>query len=179
MTDGIKNTYWYIIYRRKDFCEYLFKFLDQKSIPYYSVSTAAEDTAGEESIKKEYDSIKNLIFIKPFEPVNQFLDKLKIESGIVLIPYMDCMTREVAKVENEEMLRFIKLSKNNPDSIEILKDNFEKFSDKPRVRVKSGPYEGLEGRLVRIRRDRKVVISLGNSAISISGIEFSLLEKII
>ncbi|MBR6105764.1 MAG: hypothetical protein IKP81_12005 [Paludibacteraceae bacterium] len=103
---------------------------------------------------------------------------MKTEFGLVLVPYMDCMTGEVAKVGNEEMLRFIKLSKNNPDSIKILKDSFDKFNDKPSVRVKSGPYEGLEGRLVRIRRDRKVVISLGNSAISISGIEFSLLEII-
>lgn len=178
MTSGIKNNFWFILYRRKDFCEYLFKLLRQESVPYYSVSSTGEDSTGEEFVKKEYESIKNLIFIKPFEPVNQFLNKLKTEFGLVLIPYMDCMTGEVAKVGNEEMLRFIKLSKNNPDSIEILKDSFDKFNDKPSVRVKSGPYEGLEGRLVRIRRDRKVVISLGNSAISISGIEFSLLEII-
>ena len=55
MTSGIKNNFWFILYRRKDFCEYLFKLLRQESVPYYSVSSTGEDSTGEEFVKKESD----------------------------------------------------------------------------------------------------------------------------
>ena len=176
MTQKKKESDWYIIYRNRNNYEYLFKILQKHDIPYYTAVSMVEEYKGDEIVNKEYESIKNLIFIQLSESGSLFFNKLKTDFGIDIIPYIDCMTGEPAKVGNDEMERFIMLSKNDPDSIEILKDRFEKFCDRPRVRVKAGPYEGLEGRLVRIRRDRKVVISLGTNAISISGIHFSLLD---
>lgn len=173
-----KNNDWYIIYRNKSICEYLYGILQKLNTPYYSTASVIEESDEQDLIKKDYESIKRLIFIQPAESATQFINKLKSEFGVTVTPYKDCMTGEIAKVGDTEMQRFIKLSRNDPDSIEILKDCFNKFSDRPRVRVKAGPYEGLEGHLVRIRRDRKVVISLGVNAISISGIHFSLLELI-
>lgn len=47
------------------------------------------------------------------------------------------------------------------------------------MRVTAGLFEGIEGYVVRIRRDRKLVVQLyGIIAIAISGIHHSLLEII-
>lgn len=178
MSTEVTNKDWYILYKNKTNCEYLQKILQKTGVSYYNATSIVEECDGEQIIRKEYDSIKNLIFIQPCELVHQYLNRIKTDFGLEVIPYNDCMTGNIASVCDEEMQRFIMLCKKEPESIEILKDKFEKFKDKPCVRIKAGPYEGLEGRLVRIRRDRKVVISLGTNAISISGVHFSLLEFI-
>ena len=69
------------------------------------------------------------------------------------------------------------LSKHNGD-VKILRDSYAKFCKNQLVRVKAGDFEGIEGRVVRVLRDRKLVIALGSMAVAISGIDRSLFEPI-
>ncbi len=60
-----------------------------------------------------------------------------------------------------------------------LNDSIGKFSTNDRVRVIGGHFENFEGYVVRIRRDRKLVVSIqGVVAVAISNIHPSLLRKI-
>jgi len=59
---------------------------------------------------------------------------------------------------------------------EFLPDAYRRFESCPKVRVKAGPFEGLEGRVFRIRHDRKLIIQLDDMAVAISGIHHTLLE---
>lgn len=176
MTLDVKDSPWYILYKNKTNYDFLIKVLKKEQVNYYSPTFFIGENDKEQVEEKEYESIKNLIFIQPICSIHGLFNRVESEYGIRPIPYNDCMTGDVACVCDTDMQRFIKLCSAEPQSVKLLKDRFEKFNDRPHVRVKSGPYEGLDGRLVRIRRDRKVVISLGSSAVSVSGIHFSQLE---
>ena len=91
----------------------------------------------------------------------------------------DLATRNPIIVRESDMLNFIQVTKLCNENILYLKDNIDKFKTHPKVRVIAGHFEGVEGYVVRIRRDRKLVIQLhGIIAIAISGIHHSLLEII-
>ena len=77
------------------------------------------------------------------------------------------------------MTSFMLVAATHDEELIYLKDSFEKFTQHEKVQVMGGLFEGLEGHVVRIRRDRKVVVSIyGVAAIAISGIHSSLLKKI-
>ncbi|WP_321332870.1 UpxY family transcription antiterminator [uncultured Bacteroides sp.] len=82
-------------------------------------------------------------------------------------------------IPQQEMNNFMLVAGCNQENLIFLNDGIEKFAQSDQVRVIGGLLEGLEGYVVRIRRDRKVVVSLqGVVAVAISGIHPSLLEKI-
>lgn len=60
----------------------------------------------------------------------------------------------------------------------VLRDSYAHFSTYRKVRVREGAFKGLEGREVRIRRDRKIVIPIGPLAVAVDGIDRSLFETV-
>lgn len=67
----------------------------------------------------------------------------------------------VARIPHSRMVPFMRVLDVSPDRIRILNRMLaEVVKDKPRVRMLSGDFSGVEGHIVRIRGDRNLVFGL-------------------
>lgn len=165
---------WYILYKGKAKKDSLKENLDRVGINYFIPTSFTEYYDGGEMKVREDQVLKNLIFIQTDEKV---LDVANSIDGLKH-PYIDHTTNQPASVSNSEMQRFIQFVKARNVNATVLPDLYSHFRTYQKVRVKAGDFEGAEGHIIRIRGDRKLVISLGEMAVAISGIHHTLLEAI-
>lgn len=92
--------------------------------------------------------------------------------------YKNVSTGQPTIVSDAELQRFRRVLEARSLHTEFLPDGYHRFEGCPKVRVKAGMFEGLEGRVFRIRHDRKLVINIDNIAVAISGIHHTLLEVV-
>ena len=87
------------------------------------------------------------------------------------------MTGEPASIRNSVMKPFMKVVESEPERITFLRDPFVKFAkDHVKLRVLSGILAGQEGYVVRILRDRKLVMDFGGNAVAISDVHNEYFE---
>lgn len=92
--------------------------------------------------------------------------------------YTDDTPDEIIHIPEIQMTRFIKVASHQDGSIIPLGND---FSHKPgrRVRVIDGIFQGVEGKICRVKKDRRVVVTLeGICSVAISCISPDLLEFI-
>ena len=121
--------------------------------------------------KKSYvPAAHNLIFVYSSR---DFLDnyKRKVESVCPLRYMMDRSTNLPIVVRDKEMEDFIRVTADMDEGVLYL-DNPSVVAEKGTpVEIVSGPFKGVQGKLLRIRRDRKVVLQLaGLIAVAADGI---------
>lgn len=167
---------WYIVYRAKTSTTELTKELDRAGVEHYIPTQLVErlNEDGTEMVEVEEVAIRNLVFLRTDQGLYSVVDRI---AGL-RAPFMDTMTGKPAEVGDADMNRFIAILKVHPSEIKLLHDPYAKFADRPLVRVKAGLFEGMEGRVVRVLRDRKLVLAVGQMAIAVSGIHRSLLEYV-
>lgn len=165
---------WYIVYKRKVNAERLEDNLRAEKVNFCIPKGYVErlNEEGTEMVEVEEVAIRNLVFLQTDRNLQEVIDAV---DGLGA-PFLDTMTGRPAEVSDEEMERFIRILKVHPADVKILCAPYARFCDRPKVRVRAGLFEGMEGRVVRIRRDRKLVVAVGQMAIALSGIHRSLLE---
>lgn len=163
---------WRIIYKSGGNPDILRSALDDVRVEYFLPVQRKARVVDFDVVEKEVDVMNNIMFVKT--------DNLAILKDIpgVLGPYTDCATKKPATVSDAVMQRFIRILQAQPEEIKLLRDPFSHFIHNKKVVVTDGPFKGMEGYLVRIRRDRKLVISLDHQAVAISGIPFALLREV-
>lgn len=115
-------------------------------------------------------AVHNLIFV---HSSRDFLDdyKRKVENDCPLRYMMDRSTGLPMVVRDKEMDDFIRVTKENDEGILYLDDPSSAATKGSPVEIVSGPFKGVQGKLLRIRRDRKVVLQLvGVVAVAVDGI---------
>ncbi len=171
------NLHWFAI--RTTYCrEFLLKKqLEEKEIQTFIPMRYELIITDEQQKYVEVPAIHNLIFIRS---TRLFLDEYQARRDGVPMYYMfDSVTKQPVVVRDSDMDAFIRVTQLCNKNLLYLKDNIEKFNSNPKVRVMDGQFAGAEGYVVRIRRDRKVVLVLdGIIAVAISGIHHSLLQII-
>lgn len=123
-------------------------------------------------------AIHNIVFVNS---IRALLDDYIVQKGgFYSVQYMrDLVTNEPIIIPQQQMINFMLVTGTHLDNLIYLNDNFEKFTHHEKVQVTGGILEGMEGHVVRIRKDRKVVVSIyGVVAVAVSGIHPSLLRKI-
>lgn len=91
----------------------------------------------------------------------------------------DCATGETAVIRDSVMQPFMKLMKLGTSQIRfMLKPISEYAKGNPLLRITSGIFEGLEGYVVRIDRDRKLVMAIGDMTVAVSGVHKESFEKV-
>ncbi|MBO4557699.1 MAG: KOW motif-containing protein [Bacteroidales bacterium] len=89
----------------------------------------------------------------------------------------DCLVP--APIDEQEMAVFILVTSASPNTYEILGPDDPKYHTGQLVRVKAGPFEGLEGRVRRIKKDRRLVVTIsGVVAVATIHIDPRLLEPV-
>lgn len=166
--------HWFIVYKGKPTKGSLRENLDKAGINYFIPTQYVEYLDGDKMKEKEEAVLNNLIFVQTDEDIRVLtkeIDGLKA-------PYLNHASRMPATVTDVELQRFKRVLEARSLHAQFLPDGYKRFENCPKVRVKAGEFQGMEGRVFRIRHDRKLVIQLEEMAIAVSGIHHTLLEII-
>ena len=123
---------------------------------------------GKGVMKEEKPSVSGLVFLQgETEDLKAFLQKNFPQYHLV----NNCMTGKPASIKNSVMKPFMKVVESEPERVTFLRDPFVKFArDHVKLRVLTGILAGQEGYVVRILRDRQLVMDFGGNAIAISDV---------
>ena len=123
---------------------------------------------GKGVMKEEKPSVSGLIFLQgQTEDLKAFLQKNFPQYHLV----NNCMTGKPASIKNSVMKPFMKVVESDPDRVTFLRDPFVKFArDHVKLRVLTGILKGQEGYVIRILRDRQLVMDFGGNAVAISNV---------
>ena len=127
--------------------------------------------------KKEFKpTVSGLVFLqgKPDE-IQKYLDEYYPPYHLV----KDCSTGRPAIIRDALMEPFMKIASAHPDRVRFLRKPFVKFAETHTLlRVLTGPFAGQEGYIVRIDRDRQLVMDFGGIAVAFSGIRNEDVEPV-
>jgi len=130
-------------------------------------------------VKRLVPSVHNLIFIH-VEP-----SRMRQYKETTALPIRYIMRREPngrrepITVPQQQMDSFIAVAGTYDEQLIYLNPEPGDFSQGDRVRILGGPFEGAEGVFVRVKGDRRVVVSIeGVVAVATTFIHPSLIEKI-
>lgn len=128
-------------------------------------------------VKKEViQTVSGLIFIRGIaSEVQRYLDDRFPLHRLC----RNCSTGEVAEIPNSQMEPFMRVVQSAPDRIRFLLRPFVYYSrNHTLLRIVSGDFAGLEGYVLRIARDRKIVIDVGGMGVAIGGIHAERFEEV-
>ena len=88
-------------------------------------------------------------------------------------------SRRPAAIADKEMEVFRFVVTAGHDGLQLLGDDRPEYHEGDRVRVTDGPFKGAEGHIHRIKKDRRLVVSIsGVVAVATTYIHPSLLERV-
>ena len=91
----------------------------------------------------------------------------------------NCSTGKVATIPCNQMEPFMRIAETEPDRLRFLLRPFVYYSkNRTKLRIVTGEHAGLEGYVIRIARDRKLVMDVGGMAVAISGIHAERFEEV-
>jgi hypothetical protein len=144
---------------------------------YYAIKT--QDSLGSGSLEyKDIPLVPALFFVRC--PL-QWLQDFKQKHYSQLYIYTDVPGGKPAPIRDAEMDMFILVTsrQNNSNDVEYLGEPRPKYVQGDLVRVTEGLYKGAQGHVVRIRKDRKLVVAItGVAVVAISHIPMCYLEKV-
>ena len=104
-------------------------------------------------------AVNNLCFVKAErEQLDDFIRSFGESSPVHL--YWDRTASRPLTVRDKVMDDFIKVSSAIDKDIVYLKEIAPKLREGQDVKVKSGPFAGIEGKIVRIRKSRRIMVEL-------------------
>lgn len=91
----------------------------------------------------------------------------------------DCSTRKAAVIPDSVMQPFMRIANTDPSRIRFLVNPLTHYAEgNTLVEIMTGPLAGLQGYIIRIDRDRKLVIGVGDMTVAIGGVHKENIEKV-
>lgn len=124
----------------------------------------------------EKPTVSGLIFIQgEAEEIQKYLNE-KMSSHKLC---KNCSTGEVAIIPCNQMEPFMRVAETEPERLRFLLRPFVYYSkNRTLLRIVTGDYAGLEGYVIRIARDRKLVMDVGGMAVAVSGVHAERFEEV-
>ena len=125
---------------------------------YYNRMTPLQEQLGVDGVRYFIPSmITSLLFVQAsLSYVTQFEDarhgKLRV--------YRDLLTGRPSAIPDREMEVFIFVCTAGQQGLSYLGDDRPEYHQGDRVRVTEGPFKGAEGYIKRIKKDRRLVVSI-------------------
>lgn len=151
-------------------------FLDDAGATNFLPMKYARKKTGKQTL---VPAIHNLLFVNAYQ---QEIDeiKAKLKERIEIYYMMDRAMNKPIVIPERQMQHFIAVAGTQDDRVLFLDNVPAQIGRGDRVRVIGGIFSGVEGEIMRIRRDRRVVVSVqGLMAVATAFIHPSLLERII
>lgn len=91
----------------------------------------------------------------------------------------DCSTRKAAVIPDSVMQPFMRIANTDHSRIRFLVNPLTHYAEgNTLVEIMTGPLAGLQGYIIRIDRDRKLVIGVGDMTVAIGGVHKESFEKV-
>ena len=91
----------------------------------------------------------------------------------------NCSTGKAAVIPDSQMRPFMRINETEPDRIRFLLKPFHYYArNRILLRITSGELAGLEGYVIRIDRDRRLVMDVGGMSVAISGVHVEHFEEV-
>lgn len=124
----------------------------------------------------ETPSVSGLIFLQGNpKTLQDYLDKN-------IKPYKlckNCSTGKVATIPCNQMEPFMRVAETEPERLRFLLRPFVYYSkNRTLLRIVTGEYAIYEGYVIRIARDRKLVMDVGGMAVALSGVHAERFEEV-
>lgn len=154
------------------------EYLDRYGIESFIPMSYKEVVNGERKVRKLVPVIHNLVFVrssrKKIAEVKQEV-ALKIPMRYI----MNRETKEPLVVPDRQMYSFIAVAGAYDEQVVFLDSNVVSLRKGDRVRITGGIFAGVEGVFIRIKGDRRVVVSIeGVMAVATAFVHPSLIGKI-
>lgn len=132
----------------------------------------------ERKIRKLVPAVHNLVFI---HTTRRKLDEIKeVKAAVFPLRYiMDRETHQPITIPEPQMRNFIAVAGTYDQQVIYLPPMDVSMAKGDRVRINGGIFEGVEGVFLRIKGDRRVVVSIeGVMAVATAFIHPSLVERV-
>lgn len=159
--------------------EMIFKeYLDDHSIENFIPMRYESTDLGAKKSRKLVPIIHNLVFVHSTKGcIDAFKSELEVRLPIRYI--MDKATSHPIIIPDKQMQDFIAVSGTYDDQLVYLDPVSIILKKGDKVRITGGIFSGVEGVFIRIKGDRRVVVSIqGIMAVATAFIHPSLIEKI-
>lgn len=155
------------------------KYLDREGIENFIPMRYEYIVKNERRIRKLVPAVHNLIFVYASRArIDAVKELVGLSSPIRYI--MDRETNQPIIVPDSQMRSFMAVAGNSDQELVYLEPSAVSFRKGERVRVTGGIFEGVEGEFIRVKNDRRVVVSIrGVMAIATTFIHPSLIEPIL
>ena len=91
----------------------------------------------------------------------------------------NCSTGKAAVIPDSQMRPFMRINETEPDRIRFLLKPFHYYArNRILLRITTGEMAGLEGYIMRIDRDRRLVMDIGGMSVAISGVHAEHFEEV-
>ena len=153
---------------------------DKKSSPksLKKKPQSAKNSGKSSSDSEQLDplTVSGLVFL---QGETRNLERFLMDNFPMIYLVKDCATNRPASIPQSQMKPFMDLMTSNPYEITLLRDSFEKFANnRVKLRLLTGPFAGHEGYIVRIHRDRQLVMQLGGITIALRGVHHETFEVV-
>ncbi|MBR5076732.1 MAG: UpxY family transcription antiterminator [Bacteroidales bacterium] len=156
---------------------YLKSLLEPEGVETYVPLQTVEQFEGGRLVYVEKQLIPSLLFVRCTE---DWLVKFKDRHNAVFMFYAEAGSRKPGPIRDDEMQSFILVTSAGAGrNVKYFGADAPEYRTGDRVRVIDGIYKGAEGYIKRIKKDRKLVVSVtGVAVVAVSYIHPSYLEKI-
>ena len=128
-------------------------------------------------IYKRVPVVSSLLFVRAPQDRLKEIEACVKEKGFV---YKTADREDFAVIPDKQMAMFRLVCSSGADGLEFFADDdLTRYKQGDKVRVLEGPLKGAEGYVKRIRKDRRLLVSIeGFIAVATSFIPFQFLEKV-
>lgn len=169
--------HWYALKVFYNRVVYLKSLIDPEGMETYVPLQTVEQFEGGRLVYVEKQLIPSLLFVRCPE---DWLVKFKNAHNEDFMFYTNAESRNPGSIRDEEMRSFILVTSAGAGrNVKYFGADAPEYRTGDRVRVIDGIYKGAEGYIKRIKKDRKLVVSVtGVAVVAVSYIHPSFLERI-
>lgn len=137
---------------------------------------SAQDREASNGVSEGRPTISGLLFIQgKTKVIKKYLWERFPQYHLV----NDCSTRKAAVIPDSVMQPFMRIANTDPSRIRFLVNPLTHYAEgNTLVEIMTGPLAGLQGYIIRIDRDRKLVIGVGDMTVAIGGVHKENFEKV-
>lgn len=134
------------------------KALEEKGIRTFVPMRSFREEKGGKVVHKTVPAINNLVFAQSDQQTLYAFMQREGDASMTRFIW-DRVTRQPLMIPDKQMDDFIRVCEASGDDAIYLSD-VDQFPDGTRVRVRFGPLAGVEGKVVRIRKSRRIFVEL-------------------
>ena len=163
---GSKEIFWYVLFAAHGKASKIGDYFKSTGIEYFFPMCYKETIINDsQSVKLRLQPLlRNLLFVKSSRDfLESHLKEIKLQLSITSdLYYRDLGNKGLIVVPEKQMLNFIAVAGNEQEKFIYLPNEEVAMKKGTKIRITGGVFEGVEGLFMRIKGDRRVVVSIPN-----------------